>query len=472
MRIFNSLTHKKEDFSTLEPGLVRMYVCGPTVYARAHVGHAMSALVFDVIRRYLEYRGYRVQHVMNFTDVDDKIILAAAQEGLDPFVLSERYIHEFRDHLGDLNILAATVNPRATSEMPQIIQMISQLVEKDLAYPADGDVYFRVQRDSDYGKLSGRRLEDMQAGARIEVDTRKEHPMDFALWKAAKPGEPAWNSPWGKGRPGWHIECSAMNLTHLGEQIDIHGGGNDLIFPHHENEIAQTESLTGKPFARYWVHNGMLQLSGEKMSKSLGNLVTIEDFLAEHDADVLRFMVLNSSYRNPLAFNDEVVSQAERGLERLRSALRPAAPESFEVQTEAAVGANSEVEASLVRQMGITRQGFLDAMDDDFNSAGALGYLFDLVRVINQARDEGMAADLLAKAQDLLVELGGVLGLRLRGGKATVTPADAFIDLLVSIRSELRLQKLWQLSDQVRDQLAELGVLVEDNKEGSAWRWK
>ncbi len=325
LRIYNTLSRKKEDFETLEPGVVRMYVCGPTVYARAHVGHAMSTLVFDVIRRFLEYRGFRVLHVMNFTDVDDKIIQAAALEGVDPFVLSERYIREFRDHLADFNVLEATVNPRATSEMPQIIQMITRLVEKDLAYPAGGDVYFRVECDPDYGKLSGRKLDDMQAGARIEVDARKQHPMDFALWKAAKPGEPAWDSPWGQGRPGWHIECSAMNLTHLGEQIDIHGGGNDLVFPHHENEIAQTESLTGKFFARYWVHNGMLQLSGEKMSKSLGNLVTIRDFLAQHEADVLRLMVLNSSYRNPLAFSDEVISQAERGLERLRSALRPAA---------------------------------------------------------------------------------------------------------------------------------------------------
>jgi cysteinyl-tRNA synthetase len=306
----------------------------------------------------------------------------------------------------------------------------------------------------------------MQAGARIEVDARKEHPMDFALWKVAKPGEPAWDSPWGKGRPGWHIECSAMNLAHLGEQIDIHGGGNDLIFPHHENEIAQTESLTGKPFARYWVHNGMLQLSGEKMSKSLGNLVTIRDFLAEHEADALRFMVLNSSYRNPLAFNDEVIAQAERGLERLRSALRPAGTLS---QDTVAV---AEAETRLSQQMELTRQGFLEAMDDDFNSAGALGNLFDLVRVINQARGAGLSAEQLLPAQEILVELSGVLGLRLRAGKVTTTPDDAFVDLLVKVRRELRAQKLWQLGDQIRDQLAELGVLVEDGKEGSTWRWK
>jgi len=472
LRIYNTLSRKKEDFETLEPGVVRMYVCGPTVYARAHVGHAMSTLVFDVIRRFLDYRGFRVLHVMNFTDVDDKIIQAAAQEGVDPFDLSERYIREFRDHLADFNVLEATVNPRATSEMPQIIQMITRLVEKDLAYPAGGDVYFRVECDPDYGKLSGRKLDDMQAGARIEVDARKQHPMDFALWKAAKPGEPAWDSPWGQGRPGWHIECSAMNLTHLGEQIDIHGGGNDLVFPHHENEIAQTESLTGKFFARYWVHNGMLQLSGEKMSKSLGNLVTIRDFLAQHEADVLRLMVLNSSYRNPLAFSDEVISQAERGLERLRSALRPGAVLAPGRAASSVSASTTENEAVLSRQMETTRQGFLDSMDDDFNSAGALGYLFELVRPINQARDTGLSAGQLEPAQELLVELAGVFGLRLRREKVTVTPADAFVDLLEQVRSELRQQKLWQLGDQIRDRLAGMGVLVEDSKDGSTWRWK
>ena len=289
LRIYNTLTRKTEDFQTLEPGVVRMYVCGPTVYNKAHVGHAMSALVFDTIRRYLEYRGYRVIHVMNYTDVDDKIIIRAAQLGVDPFVLAEGYIKEFRQNLSDLNIQSPTITPRATQEIEGIIDMIEGLVVKGYAYPVDGDVYFRVQKDDDYGRLSGRRIDDMQAGSRIEVDDRKESPMDFALWKSARPGEPFWGSPWGNGRPGWHIECSAMNLHHLGEQIDIHGGGNDLVFPHHENEIAQSESLTGKQFARYWVHNGMLQLGGEKMSKSLGNLVTIEEFLAKHSADVFRF---------------------------------------------------------------------------------------------------------------------------------------------------------------------------------------
>ena len=303
LRIYNTLTRKKEDFNTLEPGKVNMYVCGPTVYNKAHIGHAMSAMVFDIIRRYLEYRGYKVIHAMNFTDVDDKIINRANQMGSDPFELAESYIHEFRQNLSDLNIVPATIQPRATQEIDQIIQMVQGLIDKGYAYPMDGDVYFRVQQGRRLRQaVRARRLKAQQAGYRIDVDERKETSMDFALWKGAKPGEPAWDSPWGKGRPGWHIECSAMNLHHLGEQIDIHGGGNDLIFPHHENEIAQTESLTGKPFATYWVHNGMLQLGGEKMSKSLGNLVTIEEFLAKHTADALRMILLNSGYRGPLTY--------------------------------------------------------------------------------------------------------------------------------------------------------------------------
>jgi cysteinyl-tRNA synthetase len=463
LRIYNTLSRQKEEFETLRPGEVRMYVCGPTVYAAAHVGHAMSALVFDIIRRYLEYRGYRVHHLMNYTDVDDKIIQRAAEEQIEPRLLAESYIQQFRHHLDALNILPATLNPRATQDMPQIIEMVQALVEKGYAYAIDGDVYFRVRQDDDYGKLSGRKLEDMQAGARIDVDARKEHPMDFALWKAAKPGEPAWESPWGAGRPGWHIECSAMNLAHLGEQIDIHGGGNDLVFPHHENEIAQTESLTGKPFARYWIHNGMLQLSGEKMSKSLGNLVTIEDFLAQHDADVLRLMVLNASYRSPLTFNDEVIAQAERALERLRTALRPA---------QGISSAPAESRQALQHQAEATRQGFLAAMDDDCNTAGALGHLFDLARAINQSRDAGVLGDDLKTAQDALAELLDVLGLRPERARPVGGQADAFIALLIEVRAELRKQKLWALSDLVRDRLAELGVLLEDSKDGTTWHWK
>lgn len=464
LRIYNTLTRQKETFETLHPGQVTMYVCGPTVYDKAHVGHAMSVLVFDIIRRYLEYRGYEVRHAMNYTDVDDKIIQRANQTGGEPLKLAETYIQEFQRHLEDLNIQPATIYPRATQEIDHIITLVKQLIERGHAYVVDGDVYFRVTSKEDYGKLSWRRLEDMQAGARIDIDLRKEHPMDFALWKASKPGEPAWESPWGKGRPGWHIECSAMNLHHLGEQIDIHGGGNDLIFPHHENEIAQTESLTHKPFARFWVHNGMLQLSGEKMSKSLGNLITVEEFLSAHEADVLRMMVLNSSYRGPLTFSEEVVSQAERGLERLRLALRPALP---------GINPNpAEAVQALEEQMENTRRGFLEALEDDFNTAGALGHLFDLVRAINQARDAGVDAEILNPAQELLRDLMGVMGLRPERSATGRVLADPFVELLVDLRRELRQQKLWSLSDLVRDRLAEQGVILEDNKEGTTWRWK
>jgi cysteinyl-tRNA synthetase len=464
--IYNTLTRQKEPFESLMPGVVSMYVCGPTVYDRAHVGHAMSALVFDVIRRYLEYRGYRVKHVMNYTDVDDKIIQRAFREEVDPFELAEGLIADFYRHLQDLNILLASVYPRATQEIDQIVRMIQGLEAKGYAYPVDGDVYFRVTKDEDYGKLSRRRLDDMQAGARVGVDERKEHPMDFALWKSSKPSEPAWDSPWGTGRPGWHIECSAMNFHHLGEQIDIHGGGNDLIFPHHENEIAQTESLTGKPFARFWIHNGMMQFAGEKMSKSLGNVVSVTEFLSKHEGNALRMMVLNSSYRGPLTYSEEVVQQTERALERLRSALRrePAgAGEDSASAREAAAALNDQMEA--------TRQGFLDAMDDDFNTAGAMGHLFDLVRAINQAGDSGVGGEALKTAQDLLRELAGVFGLELDRPATRGGDADPFISLLVEVRGELRKQKLWALADQVRGRLVELGVVIEDGKDGTSWRW-
>jgi len=463
LRLYNTLTRKTEDFETLEPGVVKMYVCGVTVYNDAHVGHAMSAIVFDILRRYLQYRGYSVRHVVNFTDVDDKIIDRASKLGEDPSRLAQRYIDDFTQNLADLNVLPATSNPRATQTMKQIIHMISDLEEGGFAYaPGNGDVYFRVTKDSDYGKLSGRRLEDMQAGARIEVEEAKENPMDFALWKAAKAGEPAWDSPWGKGRPGWHIECSAMNLAELGEQIDIHGGGNDLIFPHHENEIAQTESVTGKQFARYWVHNGLLQLRGEKMSKSLGNIVTIKEFLSKYEADVMRMLVLNGTYRAPLLFNDETLAAAERGLERLKSGLRPAAPE--------AAGLPAEAAATLEAACKAAPEYFTAAMDNDFNTAGAVAALFELVKAINTARDGSASAAELEPAQSVLRELAGVLGLRLKEKQGS-GGAEAFIDLLVEVRSEVRKQKLWALSDLIRDRLKELGVTLEDSKTGTTWRW-
>ncbi len=460
LQVYNTLTRRKEPFETVEPGKVRMYVCGPTVYDKAHVGHAMSAIVFDTVRRYLEYKGYQVIHVMNFTDVDDKIIKRSQETGDDPFAISQRYVDEFHRHIEELRILPATVYPKVSDTIPEIVEMVQTLQERRYAYPADGDVYFRVRQDDDYGKLSRRKLDDVLAGTRVEVDESKEDPNDFALWKGQKPGEPAWPSPWGPGRPGWHIECSAMALKHLGEQIDIHGGGNDLVFPHHENEIAQSESYTGQPFARYWMHNGMLQLSGEKMSKSLGNLVTVDEFLAEHEADVLRLLILSSHYRKPLAFNTTVIEDNERALARLRSALRPAAG-------QLASGPEADALAAATER---ARAGFVESMDDDFNTAGALGYLFELVTAINRARDAGVGGEPFAAAQAALLELAGVLGLQLATAQPQGAEAAPFIDLLLELRTKLRAAKQYALADEVRNRLTDLGVVVEDTREGSTWR--
>lgn len=463
LKIYNTLTRKTEEFQTLEPNLVKMYVCGVTVYSDAHVGHAMSALVFDIIRRYLEYRGYAVRHVMNYTDVDDKIIARANQLGEDPLKLSQRYIEDYARDLKALNVLPPTSTPQVSKTMPLIIQFIEGLIQKGHAYAAsNGDVYFSVNSDEDYGKLSGRKLEEMQAGARIEVGEAKAHPMDFALWKAAKEGEISWDSPWGRGRPGWHIECSAMNLAELGEQIDIHGGGNDLIFPHHENEIAQSECYTGKPFARYWVHNGMLQLGGEKMSKSMGNMVTIKQFLAKREADVMRMLVLSGTYRAPLTFNDDNLDAAQKNVERLKSALRPA--------FASASGLASDSSSALTAAAETAKANFVEAMDNNFNTAGALAALFELSKFINAARDNGATEENLKPAQAVFCELSGVLGLRLEEKKGSAD-ADAFINLLLEVRAEVRKQKLWALSDRIRDRLKELGVTVEDGKDGARWRY-
>ncbi len=460
IRVYNTLTRKKEPFEPLEPGKVRMYVCGPTVYDKAHVGHAMSVLVFDIIRRYLEFKGFQVEHVMNYTDVDDKIIQRAAVEGKEPLEVAQRYIDEFKQHLKDLHVLSATEYPRATQVIDEIIEVVEDLIAEGFAYQADGDVYYRVEKFSDYGKLSGRKLEDMEAGSRIDVDSRKEHPMDFALWKAAKPNEPSWESPWGEGRPGWHIECSVMSLTFLGEQIDIHGGGNDLVFPHHENEIAQSEALTHKQFARYWIHNGMMQLSGAKMSKSVGNLVTVERFLENYHPDVLRMMVLNSSYRSPLTFNDETIQHARKALQRLRAALKPALPQ------------DSWKGNGLKQAAERAENQFVQAMDDDFNSASALGHLFELVKEINQARAQGADQEALDVGQDTLRKLTAVFGLDLEDQGANGGDADAFIELLIEVREKLREEKLWELSDRIRDRLQNLGVVLEDTPQGTIWHWE
>jgi len=458
LMVYNTMTQSKEPFETIEPGIVSMYVCGPTVYSDAHIGHAMSALAFDIIRRYLEWNGYEVRHAQNFTDVDDKIINRAAELGIEPEALSEQLIQDWLDETAAMNVLPATVYPRATQEIDGIIKMIQDLIDNGHAYVVEGgDVNYRVTSFDDYGKLSHRNLEEMQAGARIEIDPRKENPMDFALWKAAKPGEPAWKSPWGEGRPGWHIECSVMAMEHLGNTIDIHGGGSDLIFPHHENEIAQSEAFPeNRPFARYWMHNGLLQLGGEKMSKSIGNLVSIKELIRRGDERAFRLLVLQSIYRNPLVFNDEVLEGARRGLERLDTAVRG---------YDASVSAN---DAEAERSAAESEMRFRTAMDDDFNTPVAVSVLFDLARSANRA--EGAARHVL---QAKLVELAGVLGLPLGvspdNGSGDAAP---FIDLLISIRNELRAAKQWALSDRIRDGLAERGIIVEDSANGATWRRK
>ena len=453
IRIYNTLSSQKEDFVP-QGDPVRMYVCGVTPYDSSHVGHAMSYIIFDALRRYLEWRGYKVRHVQNFTDIDDKIIERANRLNISPHDLAERYIAEYFSVMDALNIQRAHVYPRATEEVPRILDIVRGLVDKGCAYVSGGDVYFRVTRKPDYGKLSHRALDDMQAGARVEVGAAKEHPMDFTLWKAAKPGEPSWESPWGQGRPGWHIECSAMSLRYLGEQVDIHGGGQDLVFPHHENEIAQRESLTGKtPFVRYWVHNGLLQVAEDKMSKSLGNIVPVRDALARFSPDALRLFVLSSHYLKPLTYDESAIASMEPGAVRLRTATEGPAS-----------GSTGTLDPQPYRER------FTASMDDDFNTPQAQASLFDLAREVNRARDAG--AD-VAQAQAALREMAGVLGLALRpreGGD--LLEARPFIDLLVETRKGLRAAKQYALADRIRDQLAELGVVLEDNPQGTAWKRK
>ncbi len=463
LNIYNTLTRRREPFESVEEGRVRMYVCGPTVYADAHIGHAMSAIVFDMIRRYLEYVGYEVTYVTNFTDVDDKIIVRAQETGQDPFELAQFYTDKYLKHLSDLNIKPADSYPRVTNEISNIIRTIGDLGEAEYAYEMDGSVYFRVENDDDYGKLSRRRQEEAVAGTRVESDERKENVADFALWKGAKEGEPYWDSPWGPGRPGWHIECSVMCLHHLGETIDIHGGGNDLIFPHHENEIAQSESLTGKPFSRYWVHNGMLQLSGEKMSKSVGNLVTVDNFLQQYSADALRMLIFSGHYRKPVAYTDESIAASVRSTARLRGGLRPATG-------TIAVGEDVNTLREVTEAV---RSGFRQVMDDDFNTSAALAHLFELVRAINTARTAGISGPFFQAAQDTLRELAGILGLSLADPESfegDALAAKPFIDLLVSVRTELRQEKQWAMADKVRDGLAALSVQLEDSQNGTDWR--
>jgi cysteinyl-tRNA synthetase len=475
VKVYNTLSGKKEEFRPQDQE-VKMYVCGVTPYSDAHIGHAMSYVIFDVIRRYLRYKKYRVKYVQNVTDIDDKIIDRANKLGIPPIELAKKYTHSFEEDMEALNIARTETDkyPKATGEIDKIIEVIGGLIDKGHAYPAGGSVYFRVRSDPDYGKLSHRSLEAMRAAEGAMGSEEKEDALDFALWKASKPGEPYWPSPWGEGRPGWHIECSAMSLKYLGDTLDIHGGGQDLIFPHHENEIAQSECFTGKPFVRYWLHNGLVQLGGDKMSKSLGNLITIKQALKNYSADAIRLFILNSHYRSPLTYSEEGMEAAERGMERLMRVVSRSDP-----------GAGEALDAKSYKEQ------FIEAMDDDFNTARALAVLFDLASAINQACDAGIS---IGEARNTLVSLGReVLGLRLRHVIVTPPPAELKltfyapdviiganptpeleerVNRLVEERVKCRKEKDWQRADEIRKKLAELGVELEDTPQGTKKVWR
>ncbi len=489
LRIYNTLTKKKEDFLPLREGKVGMYVCGVTVYDRCHIGHARAAVVFDIIYRFLRFRGFDVTYVRNYTDVDDKIINRANQEGVTCREIAERYIKEYEEDMQALGVERPTHEPRATENIAQIIALIRKLVDKGIAYPLDGDVYFAVEKFDSYGKLSGRDLEEMRAGARVEVDERKRNPLDFALWKASKPGEPEWESPWGQGRPGWHIECSAMSQRYLGESFDIHGGGKDLVFPHHENEIAQSEAATGKPFVRFWIHNGFVNIDHEKMSKSLGNILAIRDILREHHPEALRLFFLSNHYRSPVDFSFQNMVEARANLDRFYAALTgieeflEGGKEENPYQPEKLRGISREV----YDKISSVREKILEAMEDDFNTALALGFLHELARVLNRAladkalRKDPAATALLKEGRTRLTEAGKILGL------FQETPAEYFagqqkrfltvknlaeeeVRQLIARREEARQAKDWKRADELRAQALALGILLEDGPKGTVWR--
>lgn len=453
MRLFDTLTGREHEFKSLD-GKVRIYVCGITPYAPCHMGHAMSYVIFDTLVRYLEFQGYEVDHVQNFTDIDDKIIERSAQEGVAPAELAEKYIQQFYTDMDSLNIRRAKVYPRATHEIPDIIKIIDSLISKGYAYVSDNSVYYRVSMKKDYGKLSHRKLNEMIPGSRVEVELGKENPMDFTLWKASKPGEPSWESPWGPGRPGWHIECSAMALRYLGQTVDIHGGGQDLVFPHHENEISQSEAHTDiTPFARFWVHNGLLNFGEDKMSKSLGNLITVSESLTSYSADAVRIFILSSHYRSPLKYIDGILTSNERAAERLRNALRHDGPDYEGIDPSP------------------FEDQFVQAMDADLNTPQALATLFDLSREINKTASIGGS---VKAAQKSLIRLGGILGLTFRSTDQEQGDNNSkyLIDMIVNVRMELRLSKQFELSDRIRDSLERLGIVIEDIDNGTEWRYR
>lgn len=462
MKLFNTLTRKKEEFKPIDENEVKMYSCGPTVYNYFHIGNARPFIIFDALRKYFTYKGYQVKFVQNFTDIDDKMIKKANEEGITVKDLAETYIKEYFIDAKGLGIGEATVHPKATENIDAIIDIISKLINKGYAYDVNGDVYFNTKAFNEYGKLSHHHLEDLEAGSRVDVDERKKDPMDFALWKAQKPNEPAWDSPWGKGRPGWHIECSAMANKYLGDTVDIHSGGQDLIFPHHENEIAQSEAANGKPFANYWIHNGFINVNNEKMSKSAGNFFTVRDIVKTFDYEVLRFFMLSAHYRSPINFSAELLEQAKNGLERIYNCLKNL--EHLKQHGEDTTGMKpKEVDATKL-ELNQFRKRFIEALDDDFNTADAISVIFDLVREINSHTTGAIAPskEFVALAEDLLKELTGVLNIAVKEESGV----DSKIQELVDLRQQARKEKNWKQADEVRDQLKELGYVVEDTPQG------
>ena len=462
MKVYNTLTRKKEELVPITPGEIKMYACGPTVYNYIHIGNARPLCIFDILRRYLEYRGYKVTFVQNFTDIDDKIIRRANEEHVDFSEISERYIKEFWTDADGLNVRHATVNPKATENIDAIIHIISTLIEKGYAYEAQGDVYFSTEKFKDYGKLSHQPLEDLEAGARIMVGEVKREPMDFAVWKAAKPGEPAWDSPWGKGRPGWHIECSALNWRYLGDTIDIHCGGQDLIFPHHENEIAQSECFTGKPFAHYWMHNGYINVDNVKMSKSLGNFFTVRDVAEKYGYEPIRYLLISAQYRSPINYSTDIIEQCISALNRLYTCR-----DSLDFELKNASDAEHDGDRAIIDGFGKYREQFIDAMDDDLNTADAIASIFELVRDINtNVVGKTPSKALVEGAISVFDELTGVLGLVYNRKTETL---DSDIEALIEARTNARKEKNWAEADRIRDQLKEMGIVLEDTAQGVKW---
>ncbi len=462
MKLFNTLTRKKEEFIPMVPGKIRMYVCGPTVYNFFHIGNARPFIIFDVLRRYFEYIGYEVTYVQNFTDVDDKIIKRAQEEGISPSQVAEKYINEYFTDADALGIKRATIHPRVSENIGGIIEMIKTLMDKGLAYEINGNVYYRATKFEEYGKLSKQKLEDLELGSRIEISEEKEHPVDFALWKTQKPGEPGWDSPWGPGRPGWHIECSVMAKRYLGETIDIHGGGQDLIFPHHENEIAQSEGAHDKAFARYWIHNGYINVDNQKMSKSLGNFFTVREISKLFDLEVVRLFMLSAHYRNPVNFSKELLEQAKSALERLYNARNNAEYllENAQVQKQ------SPGELEWFDRIMDYREQFKTSMEDDINTADALSAIFELVKEMNSYLNDLRSRQTIQDTLNLFYELTSVLGIV----QKRQDDLEGEIETLIQKRQQARKEKDWELADQIRDQLRDMGIQLEDTPQGVKWK--